>query len=83
MTTKQNRAVVSFKAAVGVVGAIIFLIAGIVVAAVARRYQLSGEPMPNGKGGFMTFRDGYWIASVLFALSVGWFVSARRFLRSR
>jgi hypothetical protein len=61
-----------------VVGGAIFFAVSIVVACKARHYQLSNQPMPNVKGGFMTFLDGYSIASVFFLVSVGWFVAARK-----
>jgi hypothetical protein len=83
MATKENPSVSALKVTVAGFGAIVFLVASVVVAFVARRYQLSGQPMPNGKGGFMTFGDGYWIALVLFLFSVVWFITARRFWRSR
>ena len=43
----------------------------------------SGQPMPNGKGGFMTFGDGYLIAFVFLSFSVGWLIAARRFWRQK
>jgi hypothetical protein len=68
-----------FKTAVMTCGGIAFLVASIVVAFRARHYQISGEPMPNGKGGFMNSSDGYLIAAALFAISIAWFLAARRF----
>jgi hypothetical protein len=60
-----------------------FLVAGIVVTFQARHYQISGQPMPNGKGGFMTAGDGYLIAVVLFLFSVTWGLATRRFWLKR
>jgi hypothetical protein len=57
-------------------GCIVFLIVSVAVAWQARHYQIADQPMPNGKGGYMTFRDGYYIASVCFLISVVWFISA-------
>jgi hypothetical protein len=37
--------------------------------------------MPNGKGGFMTFRDGYSLAAVLFGFSLVWLIVAWRYGR--
>ena len=47
-----------------------------------RHCQVTGLPMPNGKGGFMNFRDGYYLAVALLVMSLFWFISAYRFLRS-
>jgi hypothetical protein len=41
----------------------------------ARHYQLKGKMMPNGKGGFMTVRDGYSIAAVSLLMSGGCFLA--------
>jgi len=63
-------------------GAVVFLAASIVVTGQARHYQITGQLMPNGKGGLMTPGDGYLIALVLFLFSVAWFFTAWRFWRS-
>jgi len=63
-------------------GAVVFLAASIVVTGQARHCQITGQPMPNGKGGFMTPGDGYLIALALFLISVAWFFSAWRFWHS-
>ncbi len=73
----------SLKAGVSSVVSFAFLIASVSVALAARHYQISGQPMPNGKGGSMTFSDGYWIAVVLFLISVAWFFVTRRLLFTR
>ena len=73
----------SFKAAIAFLGAAMFFIASIWEACQARHYQVIGLPMPNGKGGFMTFRDGYLIAVVFLGFSLVWFLSGRRFLRNK
>ena len=64
-------------------GAAGFFVASTLVALSARQYQVSGQRMPNGKGGYMEFRDGYYLAVVLFLMSVAWFLFARRSWRSR
>jgi hypothetical protein len=78
MQTQSNQVKITFA----VVGGVAFLVAGLTVAWHARHYQVTGELMPNGKGGFMTFRDGYYLAASLLAMSLGWFIVARRFRRS-
>jgi hypothetical protein len=65
------------------IGAAGFLIASVLVALSARSHQLSGQQIPNGKGGFMDFRSGYHLAVVLFLISMVWLMSARRYSRSR
>lgn len=72
----------AWKTVVGVIGGAGFLVASIALATQARHYQVTGEPMPNGKGGFMTFHDGYYIAGVLLLMALAWFMAARRFARS-
>ena len=59
-----------------------FLVASVVLALSARGYQISGQPMPNGKGGFMEFYHGYLFAIALFLFSVVWFMVAHRCWRS-
>ena len=59
METNSPSAVRVFKSVVAVLGSIAFFIASLAVALSARGYQVSGQLMPNGKGGFMTFREGY------------------------
>ena len=81
---EKNRSTASpLKFVVTAFGSVAFFVASVRVAWVAWQYQVSGQPMPNGKGGFMTFRDGYLIAFVLFLFSVAWMFVARRFWRSR
>jgi hypothetical protein len=65
------------------VGGMGFLVASVVLAVSARSHQLSGQQMPNGKGGFMDFRSGYYLAIVLFLMSIVWLMFARRYWRSR
>jgi hypothetical protein len=83
MEPKDQSPLHSLKVAVAAIGSLVFFVASVLVGWSARAYQVSGQPMPNGKGGFMTFRDGYVIALVLFLFSVAWFIGARRFRRSR
>jgi hypothetical protein len=64
------------------VGAAGLLIASVLLALSARRHQISGQAMPNGKGGFMDFPDGYYLAVVLFLMSFAWFIFARRHWRA-
>jgi hypothetical protein len=83
METKDHSIPSSLKFAFIIFGSVGFLIAGLALACIARHYQITDQPMPNGKGGFMTFGDGYLIAFVLFLISVAWFMTARRLRRSR
>jgi hypothetical protein len=83
MDTQDHSPVSPLKTAVAICGSVVFLVAGVMVACRARHYQVSGQPMPNGKGGFMTSGDGYLIATVLILFSVAWFIAARRFFRAR
>jgi hypothetical protein len=83
MSTKDHSPKSFFKAVIAACGSIVFLVVSIVVACKARHYQISGQPMPNGKGGFMTYGDGYMIALVFLLFSVAWFVAARKFWRER
>jgi len=83
MNTEGHSPASFLETAVGICGSVVFLIVSAVIASRARHYQISGEPMPNGKGGFMTFGDGYLIALVFLLFSVAWFIAARRFWRSR
>ena len=78
----MNASTNGFKAALGFAGGVCFLVAGILVALSARKYQLSGALMPNGKGGFMSFRDGYYLSVVLIAMAVGWMYFGFRSVRA-
>jgi hypothetical protein len=62
---------------------VIFLILGVSMALDAHHYQTISKPMPNGKGGFMTFRDGYYLALCFFAVATGCFVFAFNSWRRR
>lgn len=74
--TNQNKRPASGKAriAVAYVGAAFFLVASAVVTWYARHAQVTGDAMPNGRGGFMSFTDGYKGAALLFFFSLiyGW-----------
>ena len=83
MDTNGESSVSALKAAVAICGSVVFLIVSVVVAWQARHYQISGQPMPNGKGGFMTFGDGYMIAVVFLLFSVACVMQARRFFKAR
>src|SRR5438034_11448366 len=69
------------KAIVAGIGSAVLFVASYVIAWSARGYQLSGRPMPNGKGGFMTFREGYYIALLSFLVSLVWFMAAYKLWR--
>jgi hypothetical protein len=71
------------KAAIAFGVSVAFLAACIVVGFESRRYQVSGQPMPNGKGGFMTYSDGYEIAAALFLISLAGFVGSCRLWRPK
>ena len=83
MDTNGESSVSALKAAVAICGSVVFLVVSVVVAWQARHYQISGQPMPNGKGGFMTFGDGYLIAVVFLLFSVACVMQARRCLKAR
>jgi hypothetical protein len=82
MDPKDHLPVDPLKTAITTCGSVVFLVASVVVACRARHYQITGQPMPNGKGGFMTFGDGYLIALVLLLLSLVWSIAAWRYWRS-
>jgi hypothetical protein len=73
--TSQNKQPASGKArtAIAYIGAAFFLVASAVVTWYARHSQVSGEPMPNGRGGTMSYVDGYKAGALLllFALIYG------------
>ena len=83
MDNKDNSSVSALKAAVAICGSVVFLVVSVVVAWQARHYQITGKPMPNGKGGFMTFGDGYLIAVVFLLFSVACVMQARRCFKAR
>jgi uncharacterized membrane protein YdbT with pleckstrin-like domain len=83
MQTNTDTSSGSIKAGIAAFGSIVFFVASVVVAWIARRYQIADQPMPNEKGGVMTFRDGYLIALILFVFSLAWFIASRRFRRSK
>jgi len=68
---------------VAYVGAAFFIAASAVVAWYARHAQVTGEPMPNGRGGFVPYTDGYKIAAMLFILSLAYGWRARVLSRRR
>jgi hypothetical protein len=82
MNTKDHSSArVKTLGAVG--GSVAFFIGSMRLAWQARQYQVSGLPMPNGKGGFMTSGDGYLLAVVLLLFSVACVMLARRFFKAR
>jgi hypothetical protein len=83
MDTKKRSSIRWIYAAGALGGSIAFFTGSVIEALQARHYQLSGQPMPNGKEGFMTYRDGYLLAVVLLLFSVACIMLARRFLRAR
>lgn len=52
----------------------------VTVALDARAHQLSGLPMPNGKGGLMSFRGGYESAVFFLVIGLAWLLGAGGFL---
>jgi hypothetical protein len=83
MDPKNDSPSNSLKAIVAFCGGIVFIAASVVMALRTRHYQVSGQPMPNGKGGFMPIWQGYLMAVVFLSLSPVWFMGCRRFLRSK
>jgi hypothetical protein len=75
----ENRPSASGKAriAIAYIGAAFFLVASAVVLWYARRAQVTGMPMPNGRGGAMPFADGYKAAALLFLFSFIYGLRAR------
>jgi hypothetical protein len=83
VTKKNNRSLLAKVKLVGVIfGCLGFMVVSITVAWYARQYQILNKPMPNGKGGYMSFRDGYYIALICFLMSVAWAIAARKLLAS-
>lgn len=70
--TTPNKQPASGKARIAIasIGAVFFLIASAVVTWYARRAQVSGDMMPNGRGGTMSVGDGYKAAGLLFVFSL-------------
>ena len=64
------------KPVVACIASIIFLTVSIIVAYNARYYQVSHQPMPNGKRGFMSPSDGYQIAVVFLLMAIASFIVA-------
>ena len=57
--------------------------ASILTVCQARHYQIAGQAMPNGKGGFMAPTDGYTIGLALFLLSIASLVAAIKYYRHK
>jgi hypothetical protein len=83
METKQPNSASKIKAVIGFCGAFGFFIESVTTCVHARHYQLTGQPMPNGKGGFMSSGDGYLIALVLFLISAVWLYCAIKSSREK
>lgn len=83
MDTKESSPIRWIYAAGALGASVAFFIGSIRLAWQARQYQISGQPMPNGKGGFMTSGDGYLLAVVLLLFSVACVMLARRLFRTR
>jgi uncharacterized BrkB/YihY/UPF0761 family membrane protein len=64
------------KAVFASFGCLVFFSVSIAIAWSAHHYQTINEPMPNGKGGHMSFRDGYHIALICFLISIVFFITA-------
>ena len=41
---------------------------------------MAGQPMPNYKGGFMSYAEGYEFALLIFLVALVWFYSAVKYL---
>jgi hypothetical protein len=82
MSNKDQSSASSFKALGAFAGSGAFLGGSLSLAWKARQYQISGQPMPNGKGGFMTCGDGYLLALALLLGAVVWALQARKFSRA-
>jgi hypothetical protein len=83
MNTNERSGIRWIYAAVSLGGSVAFLIGSMRLAWQARQYQVSGKPMPNGKGGFMTSGDGYLLAIILLLFSVACIFQARRFFSGK
>jgi hypothetical protein len=83
--TTQNKLPASGKAriAIAYIGAVFFLVASAVVTWYARHAQVSGEMMPNGRGGTMSVGDGYKAAGLLFLFSLIYGFRARMLTQRR
>jgi hypothetical protein len=53
-------------------GTAVFLGAGVCVAAFASHFQSQGLPMPRGKAGSLSYREGYGIASAMGLVSIAY-----------
>jgi hypothetical protein len=83
MDIKKRSSIRWVYAAGALGGSIAFFTGSLIEALQARHYQLSGQPMPNGKVGFMPYYDGYLLAVVFLLFSVACVLIARRFIRAR
>jgi hypothetical protein len=54
-------------------GSLFFGLAGIFVAWQTRAHQAANQTMPNFKGGFMKYSDGYLLAFALICMAAAWF----------
>jgi len=83
MNTKEPPAIRWVYAAGAFGAAIAFFVGSLRFAWQTRHYQISGQQMPNGEGGFIPYWGGYSVAAFLFLLSVACVMLARRLLRAR
>jgi hypothetical protein len=71
------------KFTLALMGTFFLMPIGILVGLSTRSHQISGTLMSNGKGGYMTFEDGYQLAIVFLAMAVAWGFFAVRAWRER
>jgi hypothetical protein len=71
------------RIAIAYIGAVFFLVASAVVTWYARRAQVSGELMSNGRGGQMSVGDGYKAAGLLFVFALIYGFRARMLTRRK
>ena len=78
---KSDQPWIKVKIGVARAGGLGLLVAGLWLAWFVRNHQVSGQPMPNGKGGFMSYGYGYLMDLILFLMSIAWWLSACRLRR--
>jgi hypothetical protein len=77
MTNPRRPASSKARIAIAYIGAAFFLVASAVVTWYARHAQVTGDAMPNGRGGYMPVADGYKAAALLFLFSIIYGLRAR------
>lgn len=72
------------KGFTGLLGGLLLGLAGVFLVYQSRCHQLSKQPMPNYKGGFMTCGDGYYLALIMGLMSLIWIIyGVRSFSKNR